>query len=61
MSARVEDFHEHDEFVDPMHMLSISPEVRARRAKYRIIVLALVVGMTLLLVAAIALKMLHKH
>ncbi len=61
VSARVEDFHEHDEFVDPMHMLSISPEVRARRAKYRIIVLALVVGMTLLLVAAIALKMLHKH
>jgi hypothetical protein len=61
VSARVEDFHESDEFVDLVHMHSISPEVRARRAKYRIIVIALVVGMTLLLAAAIALKLMHKH
>ncbi len=60
-SGHVEEFHEPDEMIDERHMRSISPEVRARRARYRRIVLVLVVGMTLLLAAAIALKMLHKH
>ncbi len=60
-TAHVEEFHDHDELIDERHMRSISPEVRARRARYRVIVLLLVVGMTLLLAAAIALKMLHKH
>ncbi len=61
MFAEVEEFHEHDEPVDERHLRSISPEARARRARYRIIVLGLIVAMTLLLAAAIALKLLHKH
>ena len=60
-TAHGEVFHEHDELIDERHMRSISPEVRARRARYRIIVLVLFVGLTLLLAAAIALKLLHKH
>jgi hypothetical protein len=60
-TTHVEEYHEPDELIDERHMRSISPEVRARRARYRIVVLLLVVGMILLLAAAIALKLLHRH
>lgn len=57
--ALVDDYHDHDELIDERRLRSLSPEVRARRAKYRRMVLGLFVAMVLLLAAAIALKLLH--
>jgi hypothetical protein len=57
----VEEYHESDEDIDERHLRSISPEAKARRARYRIVVIGLIVAMTLLLAVAVALKLLHKH
>jgi hypothetical protein len=62
LCARPHEIHEHEELlVDEQHLRSISPEVRARRERYRVIVLGLVIALTLLLLAAIALRFLHRH
>jgi hypothetical protein len=59
--ARLDGSHEHEELIDERHLRALSPEVRARRAKYRVIVLGLFVAMLLLLAAAIALQYLGKQ
>ena len=50
-----------DGFVDERHQRSISPEVVARRTRYRVLVVRVIVGFVLLLVAAIVLKVMHKR
>jgi hypothetical protein len=52
--------HYQDDLLDERQRRSISPEVVARRARYRVVVVLVVVGFVLLLGAAIALKMLGK-
>ena len=56
VQSHVDEFHEPYDLIDERHLRSLSPEVQARRAKYRRIVLGLFVGMVLLLAAAIALR-----
>jgi len=55
------DLHENEEIVDELRLRSLRPEVLARRARYRWFVLGLVLGMILLLAAAVTLKMLRHH
>jgi len=53
-------YHEPDEIMlDERDRRSMTPEVRARRARYRVWVLLLVFGLLLLLGAALALKLRH--
>jgi hypothetical protein len=52
--------HYQDDLLDERQRRSLSPEVVARRARYRVVVVLVVVGFVLLLGAAIALKMLGK-
>ena len=61
VEGHIDEYHDHDVLIDERHLRSLSPEVRARRAKYRVIVLWLFVAMVILLAAAIALKVLHHH
>jgi len=50
-----------DGFMDERHRRSISPEVVARRTRYRVLVVRVIVGFVLVLVAAIVLKVMHKR
>jgi len=50
-----------DDFIDERQRRSISPEVVARRTRYRAIVVRVIVGFVLLLAAAIVLKLTHKR
>jgi hypothetical protein len=50
-----------DSFIDERQQRSISPEVVARRTRYRVLVVRVIVGFVLLLVAAIVLKVTRKH
>jgi hypothetical protein len=54
-------YHQTEELLDERHQRSLSPEVVARRARYRRIVVFVVVSFVLLLGAAIALKLLHRR
>lgn len=50
-----------DSFIDERQRRSISPEVVARRTRYRVLVVRVIVGFILLLAAAITLKVMRKH
>jgi len=54
-------FRDADVIIDERHRRSLSPEVVARRARYRVVVVLVVVGFLVLLGAAIALEMLHRR
>lgn len=54
-------FQVNDDYVDERRLRSISPEAVARRAKFRILVLVVFLGLALLLAAAVAIKVLYKH
>jgi hypothetical protein len=59
--AEVRQPQDSDGFMDERHQRAISPEVVARRTRYRVIVVRGIVGFVLLLVAALVLKALHKR
>jgi hypothetical protein len=59
--AELRQSQDSDDFIDERQRRSISPEVVARRTRYRAVVVRVIVVFVVLLAAAIALKLVHKR
>jgi cytochrome c-type biogenesis protein CcmH/NrfG len=58
--ASVEEFRDTEEVIDERRVRSMSPEVAARRARYQVLVFRLIVAMVVLILAAVALRLLRR-